>query len=183
MVIAPLTALFPLWLLKAINVLAVAGGCFVFWRTLRARCGETAATIFLLTFLCLSDVLFVWRTTTHSLSLAYILAGASLLAAGLRRNWTPASLIVLSAALGSGFNFIDFLVNPPLMPMLIAFFVLLSERRDAGLLAIAAVLGLVRRLCRDLAREMGHRLSQRGQSSRGGVGRHRNASRFAPSAP
>jgi len=139
-VIAPLTALFPLWLVKAINVLAVAGGCFVFWRTLRARCGETAATIFLLTFLCLSDVLFVWRTTTHSLSLCYILAGASLLAAGLRRNWTPASLIVLSAALGSGFNFIDFLVNPPMMPMLIAFFVLLSERRDAGLLALAAVL-------------------------------------------
>ena len=46
----------------------------------------------------------------------------------------------MSAALGSGFNFIDFLVNPPLMPMLIAFFVLLSERRDAGMLAFAAVL-------------------------------------------
>jgi hypothetical protein len=139
-VIAPLTALFPLWLLKMINVLAVAGGCVLLWRALRSRCGEAVATIFLLTFLCLSDVLFVWRTTTHSLSLAYILAGESLVAAALRRNWTPASLIVLSAALGSGFNFIDFLVNPPLMPMLIAFFVLLSERRDAGLLAFAAVL-------------------------------------------
>lgn len=50
------------------------------------------------------------------------------------------SLVVFTAALGSGFNFIDFLINPPMMPMLIAFFVLVDDRRDAGLLALASVI-------------------------------------------
>jgi hypothetical protein len=89
---------------------------------------------------CLSDVLFVWRTSTHSISLAYILAGTSLFAAGLRKNWQAHSLIVMSAVLGSGFNFIDFLINPPMMPMLMAFFVLLSSRRETGLLALSVVM-------------------------------------------
>ena len=93
-----------------------------------------------MTFVCLSDVLFVWRTSTHSISLAYILAGTSLFAAGLRKNWQAHSLIVMSAALGSGFNFIDFLINPPMMPMLMAFFVLLSSRRETGLLALSVVM-------------------------------------------
>ena len=139
-ILAPFAALFPLWLIKIANVLIVAGGCFLLCRTLCKLGGAAVAAIFLLSFLCLSDVLFIWRTTTHSLSLAYILAGASLFAAALRRDWTPARLIVLAAILGSAFNFIDFLINPPMMPMLVAFFVLLSERRDAGLLATAVVL-------------------------------------------
>ena len=92
------------------------------------------------TFLCLSDVLFIWRTSTHSLSLAYILAGSCLFAAALKRQWRAGSLIVFAAALGSGFNFIDFLINPPMMPMLIAFFVLVDDRADTGLLALASVI-------------------------------------------
>lgn len=80
-----------------------------------------------------------WRTSAHSISLAYIFAGASLFAAARQRDWPPRGLIVLSDVLGSGFNFIDFLINPPMMPMLIAFFVLLTDRRNAGLLALAAV--------------------------------------------
>ena len=139
-ILAPLAALFPLWLIKIVNALMVAGGCVLLCRALCNFGGKAVAVILMATFLCLSDVLFIWRTSTHSLALAYILAGASLFAAALRMGWTPARLIVLAAILGSVFNFIDFLVNPPMMPMLIAFFVLLSERRDAGLLAIAAVL-------------------------------------------
>jgi len=95
-----------------------AAACALLWLTLGRYCGAAVATIFLLTFVCLSDVLFIWRTSTHSLSLAYILAGASLFAVLLQRDWTPARLIVLAAVLGSGFNFIDFLINPPMMPML-----------------------------------------------------------------
>ena len=48
--------------------------------------------------------------------------------------------MLFRSVFGSGFNFIDFLVNPPMMPMLIAFFVLLNARANAGLLAIAVVL-------------------------------------------
>lgn len=106
----------------------------------RRRGGAAVAVIFLITFLCLSNVLFIWRTSTHSLSLAYILAGSCLFAGVLDRNWRAGSLIVFAAALGSGFNFIDFLINPPMMPMLMAFFVLLDGRRDAGLLALASVI-------------------------------------------
>jgi len=132
-ILAPLASAFPLWFVKVINALMVAAAGALLWLTLRRYCGAAVATIFLLTFVCLSDVLFIWRTSTHSLSLAYILAGASLFAALLQRDWTPSRLIVLAAVLGSGFNFIDFLINPPMMPMLMAFFVLLSRRRDAGL--------------------------------------------------
>jgi hypothetical protein len=138
-ILAPLASAFPLWFVKVINALMVAADCALLWMTLRRYCGAAVATIFLLTFACLSDVLFIWRTSTHSLSLAYILAGGSLFAALLQRDWTPSRLIVLAAVLGSGFNFIDFLINPPMMPMLMAFFILLSRRRDAGLIAFATV--------------------------------------------
>ena len=138
-ILAPLAAAFPLWFVKLINTLMVAAACGLLWMTLRKFCGTAVATIFLLSFVCLSDVLFIWRTSTHSISLAYILAGAPLFAATLQRDWAARGLIVLSAVLGSGFNFIDFLINPPMMPMLLAFFVLLTDRRDAGLLALAVV--------------------------------------------
>ncbi len=138
-ILAPLASAFPIWVIKLVNALMLAAACWLLWTTLRDYCDKTVATIFLLTFVCLSDVLFVWRTSTHSMSLAYIITGASLFAGALQRNWSPASLIISAAVLGSFFNFIDFLINPPMMPMLIAFFVLLNARADAGLLAIAAV--------------------------------------------
>jgi hypothetical protein len=140
LILAPLAAAFPLWIVKIINALMVAAAGGVFWMTLRNSSGPAVATIFLTTFVCLSDVLFVWRTSTHSISFAYILAGTALFAAALRKDWKTHSLIVMAAILGSAFNFIDFLVNPPMMPMLMAFFVLLTHRRDAGLLALAVVL-------------------------------------------
>ena len=140
LILAPLAAAFPLWFVKIINLLMVVVACGLLWIKVRDYCGPAIATTFLLTFVCLSDVLFIWRTSTHSISLAYILAGASLFAATLRKDWNAYSLIAMSAVLGSGFNFIDFLINPPMMPMLIAFFVLLSERRDIRTLAVAAVL-------------------------------------------
>jgi hypothetical protein len=140
LILAPLAAAFPLSIVKLINALMIVVACGVFWMTLRNYCGPAVATIFLMTFVCLSDVLFVWRTSTHSISLAYILAGTSLFAAALRKDWQAHNLIVMGAFMGSAFNSIDFLVNPPMMPMLIAFFVLLANRRDAGMLALATVI-------------------------------------------
>ena len=140
LILAPLASAFPIWFVKIVNALMLAAACGLLWKTLRNYCDATLATIFLLTFVCLSDVLFVWRTSTHSISLAYILAGTSLFAAVLQKDWSPASLIILGAALGSFFNYIDFLINPPMMPMLIAFFVLLSGRRESGMLAISIVI-------------------------------------------
>jgi hypothetical protein len=139
-ILAPLIALFPLWFIKLLNALMVAAACGALARTLCARCGGAVAFIVVATFLCLSDVLFIWRTSTHSLSLAYILAGSCLFAAALKRQWRAGGLMILAAVLGSAFNFIDFLINPPMMPMLIAFFVLIDGRRGMGLLALACTI-------------------------------------------
>jgi hypothetical protein len=139
-ILVPLVTLFPLWFVKIINALMVAAACAALCIALSKRGGAAVATIFLATFLCLSDVLFIWRTSTHSISLAYILAGTSLFATALRKDWQAHNLIVMAAVMGSAFNFIDFLVNPPMMPMLIAVFVLLANRRDAGMLALATVI-------------------------------------------
>lgn len=139
-ILAPLVALFPLWFVKILNALMVAAACVALCKMLCKRCGAAVAAILLATFLCLSDVLFIWRTSTHSLSLAYILAGSCLFAGALGKKWRAGSLVIFAAALGSGFNFIDFLINPPMMPMLMAFFVLVDGRRDAGLLAFSVVL-------------------------------------------
>ena len=138
-ILAPLVALFPLWFVKILNALLVAAVLVALARTLCHRAGAAAAAIVLVTFLCLSDVLFIWRTSTHSLSLAFILAGSCLFAAALKRQWHTSALIILAAILGSGLNFIDFLINPPMMPMLIAFFALADDRAEAGPLALAAV--------------------------------------------
>jgi hypothetical protein len=140
-ILAPLAALFPLWFVKILNLLMVAAACVALARTLCNRAGAAVAVIFLATFLCLSDVLFIWRTSTHSLSLAYILGGSCLFAGALNRNWRAGGLVIFAAVLGSGFNFIDFLINPPMMPMLIAFFVLVDDSADAGALALASVIG------------------------------------------
>ena len=139
-ILAPLVALFPFWFVKLLNALMVAAACATLWITLRNRAGVAVATITLASFVFLSDVLFIWRTSTHSISLAYILAGTCLFAAAITRNWSAGRLIVLAAVLGSVFNFIDFFINPPMMPMLLAFFVLLDGRRDAGLIALASVI-------------------------------------------
>jgi hypothetical protein len=139
-ILAPLVALFPLWFVKIVNALMVAAACVALCKTLCKRGGVAVAAILLATFLCLSDVLFIWRTSTHSQSLAFILAGICLFAGALGKNWRAGSLVIFAAALGSGFNFIDFLVNPPMMPMLMAFFVLVDGRRDAGLLAFSVML-------------------------------------------
>ena len=139
-ILAPLVALFPLWFVKILNALLVALACAAFWMTLRNRTGVAVATVTLATFVCLSDVLFIWRTSTHSLSLTYILFGTCLFAKALQRAWPPGSIVVLAAVLGSIFNFIDFFINPPMMPMLLAFFVLIDGRGGAALLALACVI-------------------------------------------
>jgi hypothetical protein len=126
-------------MVKAINMLMIVMACALLWTTLRNACDATVATIFLTTFVCLADVWSIWRTSTHSISLVYILAGTALFAAALRKGWSASNMIVMSAALGSGFNFLDFLITPPMMPMLLAFFVLLDSRRELGTLALTVV--------------------------------------------
>lgn len=139
-ILAPLTAAMPYWLVKAFLGLALAGACVLLWRALRDRSDWTVATVFLLTIICLTDILYVWRTATHTISLIFIFAGTWLWARLMQRNWRSFALVLLAAVFGSFFNYIDFLVNPPIMPMLLMFFVLLFAREDAGPLPLLVVL-------------------------------------------
>ena len=138
--LAPLTAAFPYWLVKMVLALGLVAACVLLWKALRDRSDTTVATVFILTLICLSDLLYVWRTATHTLSLIFIFAGTWLWSRLLQRNWRLFPLVVVGAVFGSFFNYIDFLVNPPMMPMLLAFFVLLYAREDTRLLSLLVVL-------------------------------------------
>jgi hypothetical protein len=79
-----------------------------------------------------------------------ILAGTGAFALLIRRSHNQYLWIVSAAALGAVFNFVDFMINPPMMPMLLSFIVLAvvpqsssDERRD-GLrpLALAATVAM-----------------------------------------
>lgn len=140
LVLAPMTAAMPYWLVKVCLGLAVYGAAALLWLALRDRSDAAVATVFLLTIVCLSDFLYVWRTATHTLSLIFIFAGTWLWSQLMQRGWKVFSLVLLSAVFGSFFNYIDFLVNPPMMPMLLMFFALLGAREDTRMLPLLAVL-------------------------------------------
>jgi hypothetical protein len=139
-ILAPLAAAMPYWLVKGLLALALGGASVLLWRALRDRGDWTVATVFLLPIVCLTDILYVWRTATHTISLIFIFAGTWLWSRLLQRNWGLFPLVVVAAAFGSFFNYIDFLVNPPMMPMLLMFFALLYAREDTRWLPVLAVL-------------------------------------------
>jgi hypothetical protein len=139
-ILAPLTAAMPYWLVKAVLGLALAGASALLWLALRDRSNSAVATVFLLTIVCLTDLLYVWRTATHTISLIFIFAGTWLWSRLLQRNWGLFSLVLVGAVFGSFFNFIDFLVNPPMMPMLLMFFALLGARKETRILPLVVVL-------------------------------------------
>jgi hypothetical protein len=139
-ILAPLTAAMPYWLVKGVLALALAGASALLWLALRDRSDSAVATVFLLTIVCLTDLLYVWRTATHTISLIFIFAGTWLWSRLLQRNWGLFSLVLVGAVFGSFFNFIDFLVNPPMMPMLLMFFALLGARKETRILPLVVVL-------------------------------------------
>jgi hypothetical protein len=75
-----------------------------------------------------TDYVRIWHVTPHTVSTAVIVGGAAVVAFAIRRRASAFSLIVLSGLFGSVFNFVDFLVNPPWMPALIAFLVMAGLR-------------------------------------------------------
>jgi hypothetical protein len=139
LILAPLSAAMPYWLVKFFLGLVLAGASALLWLALRDRSDWTVATVFLLTVVCLSDLLYVWRTATHTISLIFIFSGTWLWSRLLQRGWALFPLVLVSAAFGSFFNYIDFLVNPPMMPMLLMFFALLSIRQETRMLPLLAV--------------------------------------------
>jgi hypothetical protein len=113
---------------RLVNALALLVAAAIFFIGLRAALGTMPAAVFFIVFLALTDLWRIWVITTHALSMALILAGVGIFALIHRTTKDADIAIVLAAVFGSLFNFVDFLINPPLMPMLLSFVVIAIER-------------------------------------------------------
>lgn len=91
--------------------------------------GRWAWVIAIPPFFALSDFLAAPLVATHALSLAWAFFTASLTPLILRRVKNPELLVlpVFAFAAGATYNFLNFLINPPLAPALIAFFYIASR--------------------------------------------------------
>jgi hypothetical protein len=140
---APLASLLPIYALRLVNLLLLAAFTAGFFWQSSKLIGRSAAVALVMPLFFLSDLVRVWQVTPHVLGVIVILAGAAIFSFAVRRRMSDYALLVMSAAFGSFHNFIDFLVNPPWMPMLLAFFVLAGlkqEGRRSQTLAIAVTL-------------------------------------------
>lgn len=116
-------------LINAILLLAAVVACFLGLRTV---IDTTAAAVFTVVLLSLTDLWLAWRISTHAVSLAFVLLGAAGFAALYARWRNPYLAVAAAAFCGATFNFLDILVNPPMMPMLFAFIVLAAQEPPAG---------------------------------------------------
>jgi hypothetical protein len=123
----PLLEQFSLATVRLINGLLILAAVFACCAGFRANIGTTPTAVFVIVLLSLTDLWLAWRISTHAISLTFILLGVG--AFGLiHARWHNAYLTIATAAFcGAAFNFLDFLVNPPLMPMLLAFLVLAAR--------------------------------------------------------
>jgi hypothetical protein len=138
----PLLSRLTLHELRFVNVLLVLASSVIFALGLRAAIGPAPTAVLLVAVIGLTDLWRIYVITTHALSMALILAGSGVFAWLYARRPNAGLALTTAAMLGALFNFIDFLINPPLMPMLLAFIVmaasppqpawLVAGRRPAG---------------------------------------------------
>jgi hypothetical protein len=140
---APLASIVSILALKLINlvVLAIVSVLFCSQAARLLGAGPTIGLFAPVLFCC--DYVRIWHVTPHTVSTAVIIGGAASFAAAVRRGAGLLKLVLLSALFGSIFNFVDFLVNPPWMPMLLAFFVMAHpapiSRRERLAIALLCV--------------------------------------------
>ncbi|RXG97364.1 hypothetical protein [Bradyrhizobium zhanjiangense] len=125
---APVASALPILALKLLDLLLLATAAIFFCLEAAKLIGVSPTLGLCLPVLFMSDFVRIWQVTPHAVSTAVILGGAAVFAAAIRKRAPDLVLIVVAAAAGSLFNFVDFLVNPPWMPMLLAFFLLAAGR-------------------------------------------------------
>ena len=120
--------------LRVVSAMLIALAVGLLYLGLRAAIGFTPALILLGVFALQTDLVRIWQVATHALGMAVILGGAGSFAIAVNRRSFGPGLVVFAAVLGAVFNFFDFLVNPPMMPMLLSFLVLavMSDRSRNG---------------------------------------------------
>jgi hypothetical protein len=119
----PLLSRLTLHELRFVNALLILATTVIFALGLRAVIGPAPTAVLLIAVIGLTDLWRIYVITTHALSMALILAGSGVFAWLYGRRPNAGFALVVAALLGALFNFIDFLINPPLMPMLLAFIV------------------------------------------------------------
>jgi len=130
--------------MRFVNAAVLLGTLIYFFRSFRMAIGKTPAAVLMLVLLSLTDIWRIWRITPHFLPMMVILAGAGWFARVYVKRRDPTGAIVLAAMLGAVFNYLDFLVNPPMMPMLLAFLVLAVESAQVSYVTRTQLLGALR---------------------------------------
>jgi hypothetical protein len=106
------------------NAVLVLFAVTIFYVALRRTMAPTAATVFFVVLISLTDIWRIWVNTPHFVSMFVILLGAAVFAYLYSKTANIYACAACACILGSMFNFFDFLINPPMMPMLLSFFVL-----------------------------------------------------------
>src|SRR6202035_5322909 len=124
----PLVSLLPIYAVKLVNLaLLLTAFAAFFWQS-KKLIGVAPSIGLAAPVLFLTDFAHVWHVTPHAVGVIFILGGTACFMSAVRRRVPDYLLLVLAAVFGSVFNFIDLLVNPPWMPMLLAFAVVCGMR-------------------------------------------------------
>jgi hypothetical protein len=130
----PLTAWIPMYPVRYLMLAAMIAALTWFAFELRSLAGADVALALIVPTVVLTDLWINWNYAAQTIAIIVIFAGSAVAA---RKARSPDSnLILIAAVFGSLFNYVDFLVNVPWQPMLIAFVALAARRRVPETFAI-----------------------------------------------
>lgn len=130
----PLTAWLPMYPVRYLMLAAMIATLTWFAFELRFLVGADAAFALIVPTIVLTDLWISWNYAAQTIAIIVIFAGSAI--AARKARFPESNLILVAALFGSLFNYVDFLVNVPWQPMLIAFVALAAGRRVPETLAI-----------------------------------------------
>jgi hypothetical protein len=133
-VLDPLTAWLPMYPVRYLMLAAMIAALTWFTFELRSLVGADAALALIVPTIVLTDLWINWNYSAQTIAIIIIFAGSAVTAG--KARCPDSNLILVAAVFGSLFNYVDFLVNVPWQPMLIAFVALAAGRRLPETLAI-----------------------------------------------
>jgi len=133
-VLDPLTAWLPMYPVRYLMLASIIAALTWFAFELRFLVGADATLALIVPTVVLTDLWISWNYAAQTIDIIVIFAGSAVAARKARDG--DSNLILVAAVFGSLFNYVDFLINVPWQPMLIAFVALAARRRAPEILAI-----------------------------------------------
>ncbi len=130
----PLTAWVPMYPVRYLMLAAMIAALTWFAFELRSLVGADATLALIVPTIVLTDLWINWNYAAQTIAIIVIFAGSAV--AARKARYPDSNLILVAAVFGSLFNYVDFLVNVPWQPMLIAFVALAARRRGPETCAI-----------------------------------------------